>query len=405
MSESGAARARIDTLMQIALRLARSTTTGRIALVKAADHIDPSWIPSRLDASLGEVLRQAGAARPQPIPFAEVERILQQAWGVRRVSEELDSLDPTPVAITPLAQVHRGVHAGAPVAVKVLRPGLTSAVRQDLTLADTLLAPAAGIVPGLDPAALLAEARERIMDELDLDHEAAMMRRFARALRDGPVLAPLPVTVLCRETVLVSTWLEGTSLASALAAGDVGCGHDITAAALLQFVIGGLREGLVHCDLDLDDVLLLADGRIGVVDYGAVASFPRERADLALAAVSAFAAGDADGLDAALAGLGLLEPGHGAAALALAQAVLGDLGGPDTTRLDAAAVRGLADRLARVDQSAGLELALAGRPVPGDLYPARGLSQLVSVLARIGASGVWREQVAGALEHGWSELG
>jgi hypothetical protein len=43
--------------------------------------------------------------------------------------------------------------------------------------------------------------------------------------------------------------------------------------------------------------------------------------------------------------------------------------------------------------------------VPGDLYPARGLSQLVSVLARIGASGVWREQVAGALERGWSELG
>jgi predicted unusual protein kinase regulating ubiquinone biosynthesis (AarF/ABC1/UbiB family) len=399
MSDPGA-QARIDTLLQIGLRLARTTASGRIALVKAAENIDPSWMPPRQQAQLGALLDQARAAKPEPITFAEVERVLKQAWGVRSVSDELDSLEREPVATTPLSQVHRAVHAGAPVAVKVLRPGLASAVRQDLMLAEALLAPAASAFPGFDPLPLLSEARERIMDELDLDNEAAMMRRFARGLRDGPVVAPRPVTALCRETVLVSSWLEGTSLAAAVA-GGVGFEHDTTAAALLQFVIGGLREGLVHCDLDLADVLLLEDGRVGVVDYGAAASVDRERADEALAAVSAFAVGDGAGLDAALTALGVLEPGHGAAALSVAGSVLADLGGPDASRLDAGAVRALVLRLAEVDQATGLELLLAGRPVPGDLYPARGLGQLVSVLARIGASGIWREQVAAALERGW----
>jgi predicted unusual protein kinase regulating ubiquinone biosynthesis (AarF/ABC1/UbiB family) len=395
MSEAEDARQRIDAVVQVALRVAMSTTTGRIALVKAAANVDPSWIPGPWRDSVGTALGRAARATPLRLAFPDVEQILRRAWGVRRVGDELESLDPEPVAVTPTSQVHRGVRDGEPVAVKVLRPGLARAVRQDLALLDGLLTPLAGAVPGLDLSALLAEARERTMDEFDLEHEAQVMRRFGRALHGGPVVVPVPVTDLCRETVLVSSWLEGEPLS-----GEVGLGHDLTAAALLRFVLGGLREGLMHCDLDADDVLILADGRVGVVDFGAVAVIERDRADLCLEAVAAFVDGDPAGLDGALVALGVLAPGHGDAALAVATEVLGELGGATPSQLDVAAIAAALDRVDGVESPAA-ELLLAGRLVPSYLYPARGVAQLVSLIARIGATGVWREQVTGALAGGW----
>ncbi len=393
------ALARINSLIQIGLRLALSTSSGRIVLAKLAANLDPRWIPPPLADSLGAALAQATAARPEALAFAEVERLLTSAWGVRRVQDELDALDPEPVAVTFTSQVHRGVHAGAPVAVKILRPGVAAAFRQDLMLVDTLLAPLGGAFPGVNPGALLAEARERGLDECDLEHEAAQMRRFGRALRGSPVVVPVPVSDLCRETVLVCSWLEGTPVA-----GGVGFAHDTTAAALLQFVIGGVREGLIHCDLDAEDVLILPDGQIGVVDFGAVAVMDRTRADRCLAALDAFAAGDPAAFGDALTELGVLAPGHGDAALALARAALGPLGGAEASRLDSDAVLAVEGRLEGLE-SASVELLLAARLAPTDLYPARGIAQLFSLIARLGASGVWLDQVRAALVAGWSASG
>lgn len=391
--------ARLNSLIQIGLRLALSTSSGRIVLAKLAANLDPRWIPSPLHASLGTALAQATAARPGPLSGSEVDRMLTSAWGVRRVSEVLETLELEPVAVTFTAQVHRAVHDGSAVAVKVLRPGVAAAFRQDLMLVDTLLAPLGGAFPGIDPGALLAEARERGLDELDFEHEATSMRRFGRALRGSPVVVPVPLGDLCEETVLVSSWLEGTPLASGVRSDS----HppDSTAAALLQFVVGGLREGMVHCDLDVDDVLLLADGQVGVVDYGAVATFDRARADDGVAAIDAYAAGDPDALGDALVRLGVIGPGHGDSALTLARTALGPLGGAEASRLDVDAVLEMLRRLEGSESSA-LELMLAAHLPPADLYPARGIAQLFSLIARLGATGVWRDQVRAALSAGWS---
>lgn len=395
MSSDEEAPTQVNRLIQIGLGVALSTSIGRIALAKAATNLDPLWVPERLRGDVAAALERASAARPAALSFSEVERILTTAWGVAQVSDELDSLDPVPVAVTFTAQVHRGVHAGSPVAVKVLRPGVGAAFGRELALLDVLLAPLSGTLPGLDPGALLAEARERVLDECDLENEAALMRRFGRALRGSPVVVPVPVGELCRETVLVASWLDGEPLAA-----GVGLGHDSSAAALLQFVVGGLRAGLVHCDLDLDDVLVLANGQLAVLDFGAAAVVERGRADRCLAVLDAYGAADPDGFGDALAELGLLAPGQGRAALAVATAALGELAGDARSRLDAGAVVAALGRLEGVETEAA-ELLAAARLAPGDLYPARGIAQLVSVIARLGASGRWLEQVRAALTDGW----
>src|SRR5947199_89282 len=78
-------------------------------------------------------LEAAHSGAHEPMSMRTVERSLRDAWGVDP-TDELDELDPEPAAVTPSAQVHRGVLGGDAVAVKVLRPGLAGSVRQDLVL-------------------------------------------------------------------------------------------------------------------------------------------------------------------------------------------------------------------------------------------------------------------------------
>jgi predicted unusual protein kinase regulating ubiquinone biosynthesis (AarF/ABC1/UbiB family) len=279
---------------------------------------------------------------------------------------------------------------GAPVAIKLLRPGLAASVRQDLALLEGLLSPLGAAFPSLDASAVAREFRERVLDELDLEQEAAAQRRFHRALRDHPFLTvPAPVMRLAHEGVLVSEWVDGVPLWNAP-------DPDEAAARLVLFAIGSARSGVIHGDLNPDDVLVLQDGRLAILDFGATRTVAPERVNAAAAGLEAFVAGDGDALGAAAQELGWLPAGHGPAALELALYALGDLAGPDPVRLDTDAVLAARDRL--FDRPEALvKLILAGALPPEDLWPARGIGQLFGTIARVRATGAWRELARAAL--------
>lgn len=384
---------RIDALIQVSMRLAATAPSGRVALAKVASALKPEWLPRPWRESIWPELEAARTAASEPVPFRDIERVLRGAWGAAP-TDELDELDAEPVAVTATSQVHRGTLDGDPVAVKVLRPGLRGLMRQDLTLLEGLLGPLKAAFPGVDPQAIMAEVRERMLDELDLEHESGMQRRFQRALRGHPFLViPAPVTRLAHEDVLVSEWIDGTPISGA---GDA----DDTTARLIAFVVGGLRAGLVHADPDPADILITADGRLAILDFGATRTVDPGRADLGLSLVEAFAAQDAAGFGAALEQLGTLDAQHGEAALSLARHSLGELGEPGPSRLDSAEVVALGKRLAQRPQDA-LELLLAGGLPPEDLWPLRGIGQAFGTVAQVGGTGDWLELVRAALRDGW----
>lgn len=388
-----AALTRLDTLLQVGLRIARAAPTGRIVLARVHAAIDPEWIPRPWGDGIIEELEAAARAAAEPIAFKEIEKILKGAWGTSP-SDELDELELEPVAVTPSSQVHRGVLDGDPVAVKVLRPGLAAGVRQDLSLLEGLLAPLSAAFPAVNAKELMREVRERVLDELDLEHEATIQRRFHRALRSHPFLiVPAPVTRLAHEQVLVSEWIDGVPLWQAP-------DPDEAAARLLAFVLGAGSAGLAHADPLPDDVLVTNDGRLAILDFGATRAVDPARSQMAAAAVEALAAKDDKAFGDELDSLGLLPTEHGATALDLARNALGELAGPEPSRLDSAAVIAARDRLfQRPAQIA--ELIIAGSVDPQDLWPLRGHAQLFATIARVGATGCWRELVLTALHDGW----
>jgi hypothetical protein len=388
---------RIDALLQVGLRLARSAPSGRLLLARVADTIEPAWLPPQWGQTIAAELQAARAESLDAVDFKRVEGLLRDAWG-SRPSDELDDLEREPAAITPTSQVHRGVLEGVPVAVKVLRPGLAGSVRQDLALAEGLLAPLGAAFPGLDPGAVVREFRDRVLDEFDLESEATAQRRFHRALRNHPFLTvPAPVMRLAHPGVLVSAWIDGVPLPEA-ADPDQAC------ARLVAFVVGAARAGVVHADPDPRDVLVRPDGGLAILDFGATATVDAERVQLNAAGLEAFIAGDEPALGAALAALGWLPAEHAGAVLRLGRDLLGDFAGPDPVRLDSEAVIAVRDRADRHPTEI-VELILAGGLPPEDLWPARGLAQLFATIAGVGATGAWRELIRDALRDGWDQSG
>src|SRR5262249_43045569 len=111
-------------------------------------------------------------------------------------------------------QVHTGELDGEPVAITIARPGVARATRNDLALLDSLARPMGAIVPRLDMAAGLREARERALAGLDPEHHAAAHLTAARAARRTDWLRIARANrELSSAEVLVSEHVPGPTLA------------------------------------------------------------------------------------------------------------------------------------------------------------------------------------------------
>ena len=93
--------------------------------------------------------------------------------------------DPEPIAAASIGQVHRAITLdGRAVAVKVQYPGIAETIAADLGNVALLRRMLRITAPSQDVDALLAELRERVLEELDYRQEAENQRSFA-AYYDG----------------------------------------------------------------------------------------------------------------------------------------------------------------------------------------------------------------------------
>jgi predicted unusual protein kinase regulating ubiquinone biosynthesis (AarF/ABC1/UbiB family) len=197
-------------------------------------------------------------------------RELGGAW--RR---DLVEFDDDPAAAASIGQVHRGRwRDGREVAIKVQFPGAGDAVMSDLRQLSRAARLFAGLIPGLDVKPLIEELRARVAEELDYRLEADAQRRFAAEFVDDPMIV-VPGVVANTETVLVSEWLESSRSLARLIADGTQAERDHFGEVYVRFLFSGPdRTGLLHADPHPGNFRLMGDGRMGVVDYGAVARLP-----------------------------------------------------------------------------------------------------------------------------------
>ena len=262
-------------------------------LVKALEELGPTFIklgqllstrPDVLPPEYVKALTKLQDNVPR-IPFAEVERVIATET-CRLPDDVFAEFDREPIAAASLAQVHRAkLKTGEEVAVKVQRPGIAEVVESDLAI----LASIAGFIerhqPDLavyDPVGLVNEFDRSLRLELDFIHEGQnadiCRRNFAD---DKTVVIPKIYWDHTTRRLLVLelfTGVKATDAAGLLRSGIDRAGLARTGSRVYMKMV--FEHGFFQPDPHPGNLVVLSDGRLGVIDYGMFSRIDDETRDL-----------------------------------------------------------------------------------------------------------------------------
>lgn len=223
--------------------------------------------------------------------------------------EQFLEFDDRRAAAASIGQVHRAVwRDGRQVAVKVMYPGAREAVLGDLEQLRNTAIMASVFAPGADVMALTEALCTSLEEELDYAREAEHQQIFAENYAGDPDFL-VPQVIAQQGDVLVSEWLDGIPLPRIVAVGTQ-AERNRAGILLLRFTLtSGNRCGLLYADPHPGNFQIMADGRLGVVDFGACApSLPIEIPNFLADASEAILNGEISALDTALRHHGFAEP-------------------------------------------------------------------------------------------------
>ncbi len=268
----------------------------------------PDLLPPDLIDQL-ELLRD----RLPPVPWPDIAAILDEELE-GGFAAHFRSVDETPLAAASIGQVHAAVrHDGTRVVVKVRKPKVADLIEADLAvMADVaeLVAPRL-LAQGYDVRALLDDFAWTIRSELDYLTEGRNADQLRDVLADEPrVFVPKVHWDLTSSRVLVLDRIDGVRIddvdglrAAGLDPSEVASIH--AHAVMRQIFVAGF----FHADPHPGNLLVTADGSIGVVDLGMVGRIRGETRRHLVAMLRAGARQDPRATARAMARLGMTSVG------------------------------------------------------------------------------------------------
>lgn len=251
--------------------------------------------------------------RVPPVPYEEVSRTIQEAYGV--LPDTLfDEFQREPIAAASLGQVHRALFEGQDVAVKVLRPGVERLVAVDVRAAERIIRIVGRFwrnrhIVALDGA--ITEFAARVGDEMDFRKEAMIADEIrANFAGSRDVIVPKVLHALTRQRVLVLEYLDGRridALGDWVAEGRVS-GRAIVRIVMEMYIRMMLVDGLFHADPHPGNLLVTKEGKLVLLDFGMAVRVPRELRLRLVETVFAAIRGDVSGIVRGFQSLGIILP-------------------------------------------------------------------------------------------------
>jgi predicted unusual protein kinase regulating ubiquinone biosynthesis (AarF/ABC1/UbiB family) len=305
------AEERIETRhLETALKIASTLGEMKGAAMKLgqlASFIDIEFLPDEYREIYQEQLAQLRTSAPA-MPWERVVKVLESEYREQRLDELFEDIEREAFAAASIGQVHRAtLHDGRTVAVKVQYPDVAEALESDLQNMGMIVRLGKALAPGLDPKAIAAEIRERVMEELDYEYEAQNQRSFARAYRGHPfIYVPDVLTRLSRRRVLVTEYVEGMGFEEVKRLDKEE--RDRFGEIVFRFSFGSIYH-LQHFNADPHpgNYILMNDARVAFLDFGMTKRLDPEQIELEQRAVDAAARRDPGALRAALHDLGFVK--------------------------------------------------------------------------------------------------
>jgi len=324
-----------------------------------------------------------------PRPLAALAPLVEAELGAP-LDAIFASVDPRALGAASLAQVHRArLRDGADVVIKIQYPEARRIIPLDLAMLRRVAALIQRMQDSIDVRSLVGEITRFVELELDFRREAESTVRLGAILaaRDD-VRVPRIHAEYSRDRVLVMEYLDGiqVSRTDALRA----AGHQPSDVARRVGALYGamlFEYGFFHGDPHPGNILVLPDGRIGLLDFGLCKELPANFAALVAQMLVAALIGDSAAALRAAAALSfdieVVAPDH---LRALVLSLVGDSDGA----ADLATVLG-ATRIRRIPNDFGLVLrtmlllnGLSHRLAPGRRLIQAELMKHLAAGARAG---------------------
>jgi ubiquinone biosynthesis protein len=232
----------------------------------------------------------------------------------RPIAELFEDFDTTPLASASIGQAHRArLHTGDDVVVKVQHAGIRRRMEVDLDILGGL-AQLAEKIPELQPyrpQAMVAEFRRVVRRELDFAREARNLQQFARNFAGNPeVRIPRLFPKFSTARVLTMEWLDGAKLS------DPAVRHipnidlcRVTRHGAEMYLEMIFHHGFYHGDPHPGNLVVLADGTIGLLDFGMVGRLDEQLREDIEDMLAAIVTQDSQLLTSLVMRLGAVPPG------------------------------------------------------------------------------------------------
>lgn len=207
-------------------------------------------------------------------PYEEVEQTLLTELG-EKPSDLFTSFERTPLAAASIGQVHRAKIGMEEVVVKVQHANIETIAQADLAILKNLVKLHAFFMNMKGLEHMYGQVQQMVKEELDYQQEATSMQRIARNLEAVPELRVKIPKVFDEHTtkkVLVSSFCEGTNIGQLEKLKSWNLDLENLAARLLELYCKMiLVDGFYHADPHPGNILVNKEGKIILLDFGAVA--------------------------------------------------------------------------------------------------------------------------------------
>lgn len=206
--------------------------------------------------------------------FDVVKAIVEKELG-KPLEDLFARFDPIAIAAGSIGQVHFAIlPGGEEVVVKIQHPNIDKQIKTDMEILTAVaqLAEQFEELKNYQPTMLISQWRRVITAELNFRREQQRMDQFNRLMgKEKGLKIPIAYDSLSSHRVLTMERIQGRSLQSLCT--DPPIDLDLTEIAkrgaeyYLKMIF---RHGIYHADPHGGNIIIMADGRIALIDFGMV---------------------------------------------------------------------------------------------------------------------------------------
>ncbi len=211
----------------------------------------------------------------ETIPYSTIKALVEGTFA-KPIEDVFSSFDTLPLASASIAQVHAArTLVGEDVVLKIQKPDVERILHKDFEILEMLAELSEATIPELKnftPTLIVREFKRMLMQEIDFEREARTIERYQNNFKNSDFLVvPKVYRQLSTRKILTMERIQGCRVTDSETLAKYNIDPKIILKKGLDHHMESLMvHGLFHADPHAGNMLVQADGRLALLDFGSV---------------------------------------------------------------------------------------------------------------------------------------